>query len=458
MSPRHANVPLPAKGHMNMLTRAELDALLDSSQSGLYDLFRRCALAVLNMGSDTDNIAEILERHRDFALNLKLRNGAIELELRNAPEVAFVDGELMTGIRELLYATLRDIVFVHNELSLNPRVDLEDSAKITDAVFYILRNADVLRPRAGSRLVVCWGGHSISREEYKYTKDVGYELGLRHMDICTGCGPGAMKGPMKGAAIGHSKQRVRDGRYVGISEPGIIAAEAPNPIVNELVIAPDIEKRLEAFLRLGHGFVIFPGGAGTAEEFFCILGVLLHPKNQGDLFPLVLTGPRGAEPYFEELDAFIGATLGPAAQAKYEIIIDDPAAAARAIEQGIERAQAHRVANNDSSYFHWKLHIDAAFQHPFRPTHESMAALQLKPGRSLNELAADLRRAFSGIVTANIKQSGLQATLENPFVLKGHRDITEPLERLLDGFVAQGRMTLKQSDYAPRYRIEAREA
>ena len=39
----------------------------------------------------------------------------------------------------------------------------------------------------------------ISRTEYDYSKDVGYELGLRAMDICTGCGPGAMKGPMKGA-------------------------------------------------------------------------------------------------------------------------------------------------------------------------------------------------------------------------------------------------------------------
>ena len=37
-------------------------------------------------------------------------------------------------------------------------------------------------------------------------------LGLRGLDICTGCGPGAMKGPMKGATIGHSKQRIRDGR------------------------------------------------------------------------------------------------------------------------------------------------------------------------------------------------------------------------------------------------------
>ncbi|HCI10222.1 MAG TPA: LOG family protein, partial [Alcanivorax sp.] len=64
-------------------------------------------------------------------------------------------------------------------------------------------------------LVVCWGGHSISREEYDYAKSVGYQLGLRELDICTGCGPGAMKGPMKGAHVAHAKQRRRQGRYLG---------------------------------------------------------------------------------------------------------------------------------------------------------------------------------------------------------------------------------------------------
>lgn len=110
-------------------------------------------------------------------------------------------------------------------------------------------------------MVVCWGGHSISTEEYQYTKKVGHELGLRKLDVCTGCGPGVMKGPMKGATIAHAKQRMHGSRYLGLTEPGIIAAEAPNPIVNELVILPDIEKRLEAFVRVGHGIIIFPGGA-----------------------------------------------------------------------------------------------------------------------------------------------------------------------------------------------------
>ena len=90
---------------------------------------------------------------------------------------------------------------------------------------------------------------------------------------------------MKGATIGHSKQRIRDGRYIGLTEPGIIAAEPPNAIVNQLVIMPDIEKRLEAFVRIGHGIVVFPGGAGTAEEILYLLGILLDPGNERAAVP-----------------------------------------------------------------------------------------------------------------------------------------------------------------------------
>jgi predicted Rossmann-fold nucleotide-binding protein len=46
-------------------------------------------------------------------------------------------------------------------------------------VFHLLRNARTLRPGVEPKIVVCWGGHSISTEEYKYTKKVGHELGLR---------------------------------------------------------------------------------------------------------------------------------------------------------------------------------------------------------------------------------------------------------------------------------------
>jgi predicted Rossmann-fold nucleotide-binding protein len=196
--------------------------------------------------------------------------------------------------------------------------------------------------------VVCWGGHSINRIEYDYSKMVGYQMGLRGLDICTGCGPGAMKGPMKGATIAHAKQRRRNTRYIGVTEPGIIAAESPNPIVNHLVIMPDIEKRLEAFVRIGHGIIVFPGGVGTAEEILYLLGILLRDENAALPFPLILTGPAIAAPYFEQIDKFIRLTLGDAAASRYEIIIGDPATVAKKMTAGIHRALSRRIPSSST--------------------------------------------------------------------------------------------------------------
>ncbi|HED40327.1 MAG TPA: DUF4478 domain-containing protein, partial [Chromatiales bacterium] len=195
------------QGHMDVLSRVEVKKLLDRSQGGLYTMFRNCSLAVLNCGSDLDDGKALLERYPDFDISVIQQERGIKLEVKNAPSGAFVDGKMIKGISEHLFAVLRDIIYVSDEIQDNPTFDLTDSEGITNAVFHILRNANILHPRTKPNLVVCWGGHSISRHEYDYTKVVGYEMGLRGIDVGTGCGPGAMKGPMKGAAVGHAKQR-----------------------------------------------------------------------------------------------------------------------------------------------------------------------------------------------------------------------------------------------------------
>jgi predicted Rossmann-fold nucleotide-binding protein len=279
-------------------------------------------------------------------------------------------------------------------------------------------------------------------------------MGLRDLDICTGCGPGAMKGPMKGATIGHAKQRSGIGRYLGLTEPGIIAAESPNPIVNDLVILPDIEKRLEAFVRLGHGIVVFPGGAGTAEEILYILGILLHPKNVNVPFPVIFTGPKSSEEYFEHIDQFIVDTLGTEAQQRYKIIIDDPARVAREIKQGLKEVQAFREKRDDAFFFNWTLTIDKEFQQPFTPTHENMKKLALKKDQPVHELAANLRRAFSGVVAGNVKEEGVRSIEEHGlFELHGDKEIMGPMDTLLAEFVEQKRMKLPDSAYTPCYKI-----
>lgn len=448
------NASVSPKGSLETLSQREVQQLRETGSGSVYRLFRQCALAILNTGSHSDNAKTILEAYPDFEVKIHQQDRGIRLELINAPADAFVDGEMIASTREMLFSALRDIVYTQSELE-NKRIDLDSSEGITDYVFHLLRNARTLRTGVEPKMVVCWGGHSISTEEYKYTKKVGHELGLRGLDICTGCGPGVMKGPMKGATISHAKQRNLKGRYLGLTEPGIIAAEAPNPIVNELVILPDIEKRLEAFVRVGHGIIIFPGGAGTAEEFLYLLGILTHPDNQDLPFPVILTGPKSASTYLQQLHDFIGATLGEVAQQRYSMIVNDPAEVARQMHIGIREVERFRRERNDAFHFNWLLKIDESFQHPFEPTHVAMASLNLTREQPLHHLAANLRRAFSGIVAGNVKENGIRLIEEHgPYEIRGEATIMRPLDRLLQAFVEQHRMKLPGgSAYEPCYRV-----
>jgi predicted Rossmann-fold nucleotide-binding protein len=443
------------EGSLEILSQFEVDQLESSGSGGLYPLLRRCMLAVLNADSYSDDARQLLETYKDFKVGFIRQDRGLKVTLRNAPAEAFVDGKMIRGTRELLSAVLRDIVFTRNEVIDSGRFDLNASDGITNAVFHIVRNARLLKLPAHVNLVVCWGGHAISREEYDYSKIVGYELGLRGLNICTGCGPGAMKGPMKGATIGHAKQRIRGGRYVGITEPGIIAAESPNPIVNSLVIMPDMEKRLEAFVRVGHGIVVFPGGVGTAEEILYLLGVLLHPDNASIPFPLILTGPESAAPYFRKIDEFVGATLGPEAQQRYRIIIDEPREVARAIAGGLEGVLASRREHGDAYFFNWRLKILEEFQRPFVASHDSMRELKIDENLDRYELAANLRRAFSGIVSGNVREDTAELIeREGPFQIRGSRRIMSLLDDMLAGFVAQHRMKISRDRYDPCYVIK----
>ncbi|MDX1704850.1 nucleotide 5'-monophosphate nucleosidase PpnN [Pseudidiomarina sp.] len=441
------------RGSMSLLSQLEIERLQQSSDKQLYRLFRNCCLAVLNAGSKTDSSEEIFNKYEDFDVSVVKSERGIQLELINPPAEAFVDGKLIVGMQELVEAVLRDILFT-GETYNSQTLDSADTHTLTHVVFDILRNAQIVQPNLDPNVIVCWGGHSINEVEYKYTKEVGYQMGLRALNICTGCGPGAMKGPMKGATIGHAKQRISDGRYLGFTEPGIIAAEPPNPIVNELVILPDIEKRLEAFIRCAHGIVVFPGGVGTAEELLYLLGILMHPENKRQVLPVVLTGPASSAGYFDAIDDFIVATLGEAARELYTIIIDDPVAVAKAMKDAARDVKEYRREVGDSYCFNWTLHIEEPFQRPFIPTHDNVRNLNLFRNQEPQLLASALRRAFSSIVAGNVKDEGIRAIRKyGPFEIHGERDMMRKLDVLLRAFVEQGRMKLPGTVYHPCYRV-----
>jgi predicted Rossmann-fold nucleotide-binding protein len=448
------NAQIAPRGTLEVLSQMDVAALTDTARRiDLMDVFRRCALAVLNTGNETDDAKALFDTYADFSIEVVRRTRGLKLVIRNAPPSAFVAGRMVEGIREHLFSLLRDIVFIGTEYSELLSAEDLAPAVVTDAVFQILKHARVLEPNKPPNLVVCWGGHSISREEYEYTKEVGYHLGLRGLDICTGCGPGAMKGPMKGAAVGHAKQRITEGRYIGLSEPGIIAAEPPNPMVNHLVVLPDIEKRLEAFVRLGHAVLVFPGGVGTAEEIFYLLGIVTDPKNAERPLPLVFTGPAGSEAYFAELDRFLRRVLGDDIASYYRIIVGNAEAVGEHIDTCMRRIRTQRRRDGDAYYFNWLLSIPSEHQKPFQVSHESVAALRLSRDLPRHTLIAELRRAFSAIVTGNVKENGIRMIEERgPFVLASDQELVVALDQLLTQFVRQGRMRLI-GEYKPCFRV-----
>ena len=444
-------------GSMDMLSQLEVDMLKCTASSDLYQLFRNCSLAVLNSGSQTDSSTELLSRFENFNINVLRRERGVKLELINPPEDAFVDGRIIRALQANLFAVLRDIVFVNGQIAHLSRLTQphhDESTYITNMVFSILRNARALHVSEAPNLVVCWGGHSINEKEYLYARRVGTQLGLRELDICTGCGPGAMEAPMKGAAVGHAQQRYKDGRFIGMTEPSIIAAEPPNPLVNELIIMPDIEKRLEAFVRIAHGIIIFPGGVGTAEEFLYLLGIMMNPHNQNQVLPLILTGPKESEDYFRVLDEFIINTLGEQARRHYKIIIDDAAEVARMMKKAMPQVKESRRESGDAYSFNWSMRISPDLQKPFEPTHKNMADLKLYSDQPPEQLAASLRRAFSGIVAGNVKDIGIQAIERfGPYKIHGDSRMMQQMDELLQGFVEQQRMKLPGSAYVPCYEI-----
>jgi hypothetical protein len=99
---------IPPEGSLEILSKAEVDRLRDAGEGGLYELWRQCSLAVLNSGASDDDVRKILSRHESFRIAVVQHEGGIGLELKNAPDIAFVGQQMIRGIREHLFAVLRD--------------------------------------------------------------------------------------------------------------------------------------------------------------------------------------------------------------------------------------------------------------------------------------------------------------------------------------------------------------
>ncbi|RLA01642.1 MAG: LOG family protein, partial [Gammaproteobacteria bacterium] len=142
MDSEFINTVITPDPESNILSQDEVQRVRDSSEGGTKELFKKCALAVLNSLELSDDIRIVQRQLEHFDINVLQRDRGIKLEIINAPRQAFVDGEMIKGVKEHLFSVLRDIVYLDQALHYNPEFDFSSNHATTNAIFNILRNAN----------------------------------------------------------------------------------------------------------------------------------------------------------------------------------------------------------------------------------------------------------------------------------------------------------------------------
>jgi pyrimidine/purine-5'-nucleotide nucleosidase len=456
-------IQVPAADYLQYLRESEISHLVN----GASDDLRRCALGIAHTGQSTDDTEKLFEMYPNFGIEITRVRQGVSFILKNVPKPCFIEREgqleCKENIRQHLSAVVRDLLY--STITIGEKQ--KPGEEITDAIFYILKNAGFFSGKMRQngkeldrRRVFAWGGHSINNNEYDYSKNVGTQLAYQFLEIITGGGPGIMRGAPSGALAGYQAEYVDFTRQFGFNCPSIITSEPPNNIINSLITLPDIEKRLEAFIRGSLGGIVFPGGPGTAEEILTMISILLHPKNSSTQCPLVFTAPEESKSYFVAIDNFLKKVFGDSLTDKsnpmYEIIIGNPELAAQTLAKQCKITTDVRAAlQKDTIDWDSSMHVPSEIQEPFEPTHENVAKLNLSRDQDLHILAAELRKLFSAIVYGNVSDKGIAMIREKgPFQITGYKEIIDELDTLLRIFVSEGRMKI-EGEYNPCYELHA---
>ena len=160
---------------------------------------------------------------------------------------------------------------------------------------------------------------------YKLAKQTAFELAKADFAVITGGGGGSMEAATKGAADA-------GGKSIGLNIE-LPMEQIPNDYQNLSLHFRYFFVRKVMFLKYAHGFIVFPGGYGTMDEFFESL-VLIQTLKQAT-FPVILM----CSDYWEGLTSWIKTKmLGEQKYISPEDIdvftmADDPQTAVRIIKE-----------------------------------------------------------------------------------------------------------------------------
>jgi hypothetical protein len=127
-----------------------------------------------------------------------------------------------------------------------------------------------------------FGSARFDREHryYKLAQKTAYEIAKEGFTVITGGGGGVMEAANKGAAAA-------GGKSVGLNIE-LPKEQLPNEYQNISLKFRYFFCRKVMFLKYAHGFIVFPGGYGTLDEFSEAL-VLIQTLRQAS-FPVILMG------------------------------------------------------------------------------------------------------------------------------------------------------------------------
>ncbi|MEN8157102.1 MAG: TIGR00730 family Rossman fold protein [Bacteroidota bacterium] len=117
---------------------------------------------------------------------------------------------------------------------------------------------------------------------YKLAEDIAFKLTMNGYGVITGGGPGIMEAANRGARKG-------DGISVGLNIQ-LPFEQGSNPYIDhdKLLTFRHFFVRKVMFQKYAQGYIVFPGGFGTFDEFF--ESVTLMQTGKIGRFPIVLVG------------------------------------------------------------------------------------------------------------------------------------------------------------------------
>lgn len=130
--------------------------------------------------------------------------------------------------------------------------------------------------------VSVWGSARLPENDkfYELARETAHLLAEKKFAVITGGGPGVMEAANRGAAEA-------GGISVGLNIE-LPHEQKPNPYMNRLISFRYFFVRKVCFVKYAQGFIMFPGGFGTLDEFFEALTLI--QTERADKFPVVLMG------------------------------------------------------------------------------------------------------------------------------------------------------------------------